>query len=89
MLFLLPRLLLFSCIAFTEAPVLAAWEPEDVDLTRPRLLFRSGDLPELRERLQREPYRTLFLQPLDRAAEADGVPLEDQTLTAPSPMRAR
>ena len=73
---------LLIAIVASASPAFAAWTPEDVDLTRPRLLFRAGDVPELHERLQREPYRTLFRQLLARAAAADDVPLEDQTLAA-------
>ena len=32
----------------------AAWAPPGVDLTRPRILFRSGDLALLQERVTRE-----------------------------------
>jgi len=76
-------LLVIAALAVWSAlPASAAWTPEGVDLTRPRLLFRSGDLPGLQERLAREPYRSLFQQLLARAAEADGVPLADETLAA-------
>jgi len=69
-------------------PAEAAWDPPGMDLTRPRLLFRAEDLDTLRERLPREPYRTLFERLLARAAEADGVSLGDPFIDA-SRFRAR
>lgn len=75
-------LLLAALAAAPAGPVQAAWEPEGVDLARPRLLFRAGDLAEIRARLDRDPYRTLFLRLMARADEAASVPLDDPSLDA-------
>ncbi|MCP3985095.1 MAG: hypothetical protein GY723_11950 [bacterium] len=61
---------------------LAEWLPTEADWTRPRILSRPGDIPELQDRLEREPYRTLFDQMLGRAMMADGILLDDHGIEA-------
>jgi PKD domain/Thrombospondin type 3 repeat len=62
-----------------DAP--AAWAPPGVDLTRPRILFRADELARVRERLDgREPYRTVVRDMARRAAQAEGVALDDHAI---------
>src|SRR5262249_2026117 len=61
-------------------PAAAAWAPAGVDLTRPRILFRTGDVAVLQARLEREPYLTLLAALVRRARQADGVALDDHTI---------
>jgi len=63
-------------------PAQGAWDPPGVDLSRPRLLLGGADLAGIRERLEREPYRTLFERLLARAADADDVALDDDSIGA-------
>jgi len=85
---LLPLLLaLLSPLAVPATlPARAAWTPEGVDLTRPRLLSRPGDLAALRARLdaapEAEPWRTLFADMQARAASADALALEDHAIAS-------
>ena len=77
---LLGILLLIAGLAIC-APASAAWDPPPgVELTRPRLLFRPADLPVIRERLEREPYRRIAFDMLQRVRQADGVSLEDESI---------
>jgi len=50
---------LLLLLLLASAPVIAraAWQPAGVDLSRPRLLMRPGDVPVVQQRLSREPYR--------------------------------
>ena len=56
--------------------------PAGVDLTRPRILLRAGDVPMVQSRLEREPYRTLMDEVARRIRQADGVDLDDHTIAA-------
>jgi hypothetical protein len=75
------RLLIPAVLLLLAAlPASAAWQPEGVDLTRPRLLFRAGDLPMIHARLDREPYITLMREVLRRMRNADGIALDDHAI---------
>jgi len=65
------------------AAAVAAWSPPaGVDLTRPRLLLRQGEIVAIQERLGREPYRGLLAGALRRINQADGVSLDDDSIAA-------
>jgi len=51
----LPSLLLLALAALLPGPAGAVWAPEGVDLTRPRLLLRPGDLPTLQAKMDAQP----------------------------------
>ena len=74
-----PQVLLVCCLA-TATAARAAWQPVDVDLTRPRVLYRAADHEHIQNRIGREPYRTVFVDLWTRAAMADGVALDDHTI---------
>lgn len=64
-------------------PVRAAWiPPEGVDLTRPRLLASAAEIDSARQRVTREPYRSLLAGVVARAGDADSVPLDDDSINA-------
>jgi hypothetical protein len=63
-------------------PAGAAWTPAGVDLTRPRLLLRPGDVPVLHDRLAREPYRTLLERIVSQTESALGWDLDDDSIPA-------
>jgi hypothetical protein len=74
-----------SLLALLAPAADAAWDPPPgVDLTRPRLLFRSEDLPAIRARLDQvplpEPYPTLLDDLFERIALAGEVALEDESI---------
>lgn len=61
----------------------AAWDPPaGVDLTRPRLLFRAGDVQRLQARLEREPYISIAFKMMATADQARGVGLDDDSFRA-------
>jgi hypothetical protein len=62
---------------FTPAPCPAAWQPEGVDLSRPRITFRPDDLATIQSRLEREPYIGLLEAMQRRIDQANGVDLDD------------
>jgi hypothetical protein len=66
--------------AAAGTPARAAWEPEGVDLARPRILFRPGDLPAIQAKLARDPFPQVIARMLDRVALADSVALDDDTI---------
>ncbi|MBY0277044.1 heparinase II/III family protein [Candidatus Binatia bacterium] len=57
--------------------VRAAWAPSGIDLTRPRILFRAGDVPALQARVVREPYAGILRSMRGRTNLANGVALDD------------
>lgn len=62
------------------APPVAAAEVAPVPgsgADRPRVLYDPGSEPTLRDRLSREPYRTLFVRGHEQAAAWEGQPLGD------------
>lgn len=61
---------------------MAAWQPDGVDLTRPRILCRAAELDGIRARLAREPYQTLLRRMLAEVGQADGVALDDHSIDA-------
>lgn len=63
-------------------PALAAWEPEGVDLTRPRLLMRPGDVAVVQARVLREPYRTLLARVVAQANAGLGWDFDDDSIPA-------
>jgi hypothetical protein len=71
-------------VAFlVAAPVHADWiAPEGVDLTRPRLLASAAEIETARQRVTREPYRSLLAGVVARAGDADSVPLDDDSINA-------
>ena len=73
---LLLALLLFA------APAHAAWQPEGVDLTRPRVLMRPGDLATVQARVEREPYRALLARIASQANAGLGWALDDDSIPA-------
>ncbi|MCZ6782872.1 MAG: hypothetical protein O7G30_06130, partial [Proteobacteria bacterium] len=79
-------LAVLALVAGIAAPALAAWNPPGVDLTRPRILFRPGDVPAIQAKLDRnplpEPYVTLLDDMAERTALAEGVALDDDGITA-------
>ncbi|MGH7789878.1 MAG: heparinase II/III domain-containing protein [Candidatus Binatia bacterium] len=79
----MPRLVAVLMLAvLVAAPVRAAWAPPGVDLARPRLLLRPGDVPVIQARLDREPYLALLAELLLRIRQADGIGLDDHTISA-------
>ena len=75
----LPTLLILLWLP--AAPAGAAWEPEGVDLTRPRVLFRAAQLPAIQAKLDMEPLPEPFAVALERMRgridAAEGIPLDD------------
>jgi hypothetical protein len=71
-----------SLLLALAAPARAAWQPEGVDLTRPRLLLRPGDVAVVQERVAREPYRTLLARIAGQVASSQGWPLDDHSIPA-------
>lgn len=63
-------------------PAQAAWAPAGVDLSRPRILFRRGDLHAIQIRLDRQPYVRLMEEVVSRIGQADGVALDDHSIAA-------
>lgn len=76
-------LALLVALLLAPAPLArAAWDPPaGADLTRPRILFRAGDLARIQGLLDRDPLPAPVKAALDamdqRIALADGVPLDD------------
>lgn len=68
--------------AVSPRPASAQWQPPGIDLARPRLLFRAGDLAGVQARLEREPYRSLLAEVLRRGRDADRVALDDHSINA-------
>lgn len=71
-----------SAALWVAAAASAAWRPDGVDLTRPRLSLRADDLPVIHARLDREPYIGLMREVLRRARNADGIALDDHAIAA-------
>lgn len=73
-------------------PAAAAWAPDGVDLTRPRLLFRAGERAAIQAKLDQDPLPDALAHVLDfmeaRIAEAGGVPLDDHHV-GPERIKAR
>ncbi len=69
-------------VGLCAAPAGAAWEPEGVDLTRPRILYRPGDLAGVAERLDREPYLTVLRDMEGRIRLGLGVALDDHAIAS-------
>jgi hypothetical protein len=59
----------------------AAWQP-GVDLTRPRIICRAGEVAAVRARLDRVPYRQLMRELINRVRQADGVALDDHSIAS-------
>jgi hypothetical protein len=76
-----PALLLLAALLFLPAPAEAALDLPGVDLRRPRIAFRSQDLPTIQARLDgREPYRTVVADMVQRIALAERYPLDDTSI---------
>ena len=78
----MPARLLTLVVLLLATPTLAAWQPDSVDLTRPRLLFRADDLPVIHARLDRQPYVGLMQEVLRRIRNADSIALDDHAIAA-------
>lgn len=63
-------------------PAQAAWQPDGVDLTRPRLLMRPGDVAVVQARLAREPYRQLLARIVSQANGGLGWDPDDDSIPA-------
>jgi len=64
------------------APAGAAWSPPGIDLTRPRILLRSGDVPAVQARVSREPYVSVLQDMRNRTDLANGVAVDDHSIVA-------
>ncbi|MEO8604776.1 MAG: heparinase II/III family protein [bacterium] len=71
--------LLLSLVAL---PVRAAWQPDGVDLTRPRIICRADEIDAIRARLDREPYKSVLRDLLSTVRQADGTALDDHSINA-------
>ncbi len=72
--------LCFVCLCSSAAT--AAWTPDGVDFTRPRVLFRTHELDAIRARLDRDPYR-IWLARIDaQIASSRGWSLDDDSIPA-------
>ncbi len=71
-------------LLLASAPALAhaAWQPAGVDLTRPRLLMRPGDVPIVQQRVLREPYRTHLARIVNQPISAAEWDLADHDIPA-------
>jgi hypothetical protein len=67
-----------ACVA--APPARAAWQPAEVDLARPRILFRAADVPVIQARLDREPYIALMREVVRRGRDGDAVALGDHAV---------
>jgi len=76
------RLVLAASLLALAAPAVAAWSPPGIDLSRPRILFRAGDVPSIQERVTREPYVTVLKDMRNRANQANAVALDDHSIEA-------
>ena len=76
------RSLLSLLLASSPLVAGAAWQPAGVDLTRPRLLMRPGDVPVVQQRLAREPYRTQLARIVNQTVSAAGWDLADHDIPA-------
>jgi hypothetical protein len=80
--------MIVALLLATGAPVAGATpsgaDPEapGAGSPHPRVLFGPGDEPELRDRLSREPYRTVFVASHRRAVAYDSTPLGDLSIGA-------
>lgn len=72
--------LAYACCLLTAANARAAWQPAEIDLARPRVLYRAAERDLVRDRLGREPYRSVLADLLARAAMADGIALDDHSI---------
>ena len=73
-------LLALTLLAAASSGANAAWAPPGIDLARPRILFRDGDVPALQAKLGREPYRGILKDLQRRARAADGIALDDHAI---------
>lgn len=79
---MLRRLLLSLLVLLAPAVAGAQWLPQGIDLSRPRVMFRAGDVPTIQARADREPWRSVISDMLGRIALADGVALDDHTIAS-------
>ena len=63
-----------------SSDVRAAWAPPGIDLSRPRILLRPGDVPALQARVEREPYVRILKDMRGRTNLANGVALDDHSV---------
>jgi hypothetical protein len=75
-------LVVASCAVIIPDPGPPGSILDGVDLARPRILMRPGDVETVVERLDREPYRTLYRQSYANGRSADGVALDDHSIAA-------
>jgi hypothetical protein len=71
-----------SCCLLSSTPAGAAWTPPGVDLTRPRILFRAGDVPAIQAKVGREPYVEILKDMRGRTNGANNVALDDHSVEA-------
>jgi hypothetical protein len=80
------RSLLLLLLLLLPTPARAVWAPEGVDLTRPRLLLRPGDVPALQAKLDATPTPAWLARVMDRIeatiAEAATTAPGDDSITA-------
>lgn len=69
------------CGLFVATAAEASWQPPvGVDLTRPRLLVTDGEAAIARDRVHREPYRSLLKRIVARTARSESVALDDDSI---------
>ena len=71
-----------SCAVLIPTPGPPGSILDGVDLTRPRIVMRPGDVATVVSRLDREPYRTLYRRSYDNGRSANNLALDDHSIAA-------
>lgn len=77
-----PLLLVALAALLLPSQARAAWTPPGVDLSRPRLLLRAGDVPALQAKVARPAFAPIVDDMHDRARAANRVALDDHSIEA-------
>ncbi len=71
-----------SCAFIIPTPGPPGEVLDGIDLSRPRIVMRPGDVATVVSRLGRQPYTSLYQQSFNNGRSADGVALDDHSIAA-------